>query len=87
MSWLLYPNSDAFMIILDVPFEPTTDTLWQVAVSDGRLRQFASRESALVFALSEARSRGGQERGGSFVNIEGADGKWRLFDPELKSVL
>lgn len=74
------------MVIYDVPFDPVDSAMWKVSSARCGERRFASREHALSFAMSETRAAALREPDGAFVNIEGADGKWRLFDPELKSV-
>jgi hypothetical protein len=74
------------VLIYDVPFAPTDAALWQVSSKQSGERRFETREHALAYATRAIQAAARTEPGGAFVNIEGADGTWRLFDPELRSV-
>lgn len=71
------------MIILDIALGPSASGDWNVA-SEPHSVAFGSRKEALKFAAALARNHAHR---GSIVllNIEGADGQWRLFTHELKA--
>ena len=70
------------MIVFDIPLLPAHDA-WNVDLPSGS-RRFFTRHEALQFAAAEASrlTRSGQC---AFLSIEGSDGRWRLFGPDLKA--
>ncbi|APG04295.1 hypothetical protein BJI69_10570 [Luteibacter rhizovicinus DSM 16549] len=72
------------MVVFDIPFHPPQDT-WTIALPSGAQHAFSARHEAVRFAAREA-SRLTTSKGRQvFLSIEGEDGKWRLFGPDLKS--
>jgi hypothetical protein len=71
------------MLVFDIPLHPPGDT-WHVSQPDGRSHSFDGRHAAVSFAAKLA-ARLDSTEGGAYLSIEGEDGKWRLFTPELKA--
>lgn len=74
------------MKLFEIPFKRDSDHGWTIPIPGDGERQFQSREAALAFArllADEAKSSAGEV---SYLCVEGGDGKWRLFTPELKPV-
>jgi hypothetical protein len=59
---------------------------WSLTLPDGQARSFPDRKAALVFALEQARHVTFVTRQPAYICVEGPDGRWRLFDPDLKPV-
>jgi hypothetical protein len=73
------------MLVFDIPFHPRQDATWAVVHPSGGDHTFAARHDALRFAVGEA-SRLSRLNGNRVVlSIEGEDGHWRLFGPDLKA--
>lgn len=71
-------------LLLDVPFHPGPDG-FTVLLGEDR-HDFSTRLKAMKFAMDLARTH--VLRGGAaFVSVEGADGQWRLFKPDLSAPL
>lgn len=73
------------MIIFDVPFARSLNGAWLVNVSNDGCCEFKSRQDALWFAIHRART-ARQAGAEALVNVEGIDGRWRLFDHHAKGV-
>lgn len=71
------------MFVFDIPLHPPGD-IWHIAQPDGRCHAFDARHAAVAFAAKLA-ARLDRTDGGAYLSIEGEDGKWRLFTPELKA--
>ncbi|QWT22050.1 DUF2188 domain-containing protein [Bacillus sp. NP157] len=71
------------MLVFDIPLSPPSET-WHVSHPDGQCHTFSARHAAVCFAAKLA-ARLDHVNGGAYLSIEGADGKWRLFTPELKA--
>lgn len=71
------------MITYDIPFSSLPSGPWGVCFSDSKLRLFDSRVAALAFAMRDA-ERKRREGLVVMVSVEGADGRWRAFDPDMK---
>jgi hypothetical protein len=73
------------MEMFEIPFSPDHAHGWTIPIPGDGERQFASREDALAFALELAK----QQRlaaNPSYLCVEGGDGQWRLFTPDLMPV-
>lgn len=71
------------MQLIEIPFRPDKLHGWEIPVPGEHSRHFASREEALAFALSLARQRRANRVEPSYLCVEGGDGQWRLFTPDL----
>lgn len=71
------------MVLFDIPLLPVMDDVWLVYYEGGEF-SFPSRIAAITFAAERARD---AARLGSvaLLNIEGEDGRWRVFRPDLKA--
>ena len=73
------------MIIFDIPYAPEPSGGWLVQASNHLRAEFRSRTDALRYAIDAALHE--ELRGDrSAINIEGADGRWRMFDPNAKGL-
>ena len=73
------------MVIFNVPYAPIRPHEWSVEVSRDEHSEFKSRQDAVRFAVSAART--SEHKGqAALVAIEGVDGQWRLFDYQAKGV-
>jgi hypothetical protein len=71
------------MIFYEIPYEKGSTQMWYVdGLAEGR-KNFDTRVAALGYAMKLAgaavRSRGDK----ACVAIQGADGSWRSFDPDM----
>lgn len=73
------------MVLFDIPLLPNDEGYWTL-LHEGRICSFSVRVRAIGFATDRAREsvQCGQV---AFVNIEGEDGKWRIFRTDLKAPL
>jgi hypothetical protein len=74
------------MLLFDIAFAPNQTRCWDVHVPGDGQQSFASREAAIKYAMEQARNRTLQGSTDAFISIEGADGKWRIFDADFKPV-
>jgi hypothetical protein len=76
----------ASMILYEIPYATDPHGGFPVIASDNGTSYFASRVEALGRALALAHER--QRQGFAVtINLEGADGRWRSFDPSASSAL
>ncbi|WP_198148890.1 DUF2188 domain-containing protein [Luteibacter yeojuensis] len=73
------------MLVFDIPLHPPHQT-WHIATPGGSHRTFEARHDAVAFAAKLAARLDGAA-GRAYLSIEGEDGKWRLFTPDLKAPL
>lgn len=73
------------MELFHIPFKPDGLHGWTIPIPGDGEKQFASRKAALAYAAKLARSEpaGGERR---YLCVEGGDGQWRLFTPDLLPV-
>ena len=71
------------MRLFEIPFDSEPSGDWVVPVVGDSERRFASRDKALAFALTLANEDRNHGYGDSLVCVQGADGQWRLFTPDL----
>jgi hypothetical protein len=71
------------MLVFDIPFQPPDGT-WRIETPSGHGQSFQGRHQAVQFAAREA-ARLALSTGGAYLSIEGEDGRWRLFGPDLKA--
>lgn len=75
------------MVIYEIPFEPADSADWHVDIStDGRMN-FDSRQAALAFAQESAKARAVKSGIAACISIQGGDGRWRSFDPQLDPIV
>lgn len=74
------------MNLIEIPFASHASHGWTIPIPGDGEKQFSSREQALAFAQTLAK--GASREGGhdSCLCVEGADGRWRLFTPDLVPV-
>lgn len=73
------------MLIFDIPYHAQNDGTWAVDKPGGARRAFHSRHDAVRFAAKEASGMSGRRNETALLSIEGDDGRWRLFGPDLKA--
>ncbi|MDF3981233.1 hypothetical protein P3W23_04415 [Luteibacter sp. PPL554] len=71
-------------LLLDVPFKASLDGF--TVLLDGAPHAFVTRLDAMTFAMEHARAHV-RKGGEAYVSVEGADGIWRLFNPDLTAPL
>lgn len=72
------------MRLFEIPFQPDPAGIWSISnVDDDDEHQFMSRDKALSYALSLAIKDRRCGRGNGLLCIQGADGQWRMFTPDL----
>ena len=66
------------MMTFDLPYTPAEDGSYELSINESPPLHFASRGAALFYAVKLATQR--QQQGIDYaINVEGGDGKWRLF--------
>jgi hypothetical protein len=74
------------MVLLDIPFQPDATACWRISVPGEGLRIFADRPAALRFAMDLAKKQDETMGHVTYISLEGADGRWRLFDANFRTV-
>jgi hypothetical protein len=74
------------MVIYEIPFEPADSADWHVDISTDGRRNFDSRQAALAFARESANAREMKSGVTACISIQGGDGRWRTFDPQLEPI-
>ncbi len=71
------------MITYDIPFACFPSGQWSASFTGGKLQLFDTRLSAITFAVRDSNRKrlAGFE---AVISVEGADGRWRAFDPDMK---
>jgi len=66
------------MMIFDLPLDPVEEGVYVLLVNQSASLHFPDRQSAMAHAVAAARQRSisGLQ---SALNIEGGDGRWRVF--------
>jgi hypothetical protein len=71
------------MIFYEIPYEKGSTQSWHLdGLAEGR-RNFDSRVAALAFAMRSAKAAVHQYGDKACIAIQGADGNWRNFDPDM----
>lgn len=71
------------MIFYEIPYETgATNTCHLDGLAGGR-REFDSRVAALAFAMQSAKAIVSKSGADACIAIQGADGSWRTFDPDM----
>lgn len=66
------------MMTFDIPHSPGNDGSFLLSINESEPLHFQSRLDALSYANQLARQR--EQQGLDYaINVEGGDGKWRLF--------
>ena len=74
------------MILYEIPYPADPQQGFKVTASDNGTKYFRSRIEALANAVAMANER--RRQGFQVaINLEGADGRWRSFDPSATRVL
>lgn len=71
------------MIFYEIPYESENLDCWHVDGLVGERREFDTRVAALAYAMQSARARVDASGGDACIAIQGADGNWRRFDPDM----
>jgi hypothetical protein len=74
------------MVIYEIPFEPAGSDDWHVDISTDGRRNFDSRQAAVAFARESAKAREVTSGVAACISIQGGDGRWRTFDPQLEPI-
>lgn len=74
------------MILYEIPYPTDANEGYPIIASDDGTTFFPSRVEALAKALAMANERRRQGFDVT-INLEGADGRWRSFDPSASRVL
>lgn len=75
------------MRVIDVPFDANHPAGWSLTgITEGE-QIFQSRGEALTHAMAYAKRYAFEFRREAYICVEGGDGKWRLFTPELQPVV
>jgi hypothetical protein len=74
------------MKVFDIPLDADSSHGWIVPIPGDGEETFESREAAIGFAAELAHKQLAAYEEPSFVCVEGADGRWRLFDANMKPV-
>lgn len=72
------------MIFYEIPYEQGNTKTWYLdGLAEGR-KDFDSRMAALAFAMQSAKAAAVKGCGDkACIAIQGADGHWRRFDPDM----
>jgi hypothetical protein len=71
------------MIFYEIPYEKGNTQTWHLdGLAEGR-RDFDSRVAALAFAMQSAKAAVNRCGDRACISIQGADGYWRTFDPDM----
>jgi hypothetical protein len=86
--WRRYATTHAEhpMKVFDIPYTPDAADAWAIPIPGDGERHFDQRTDALDFARTLTRKLDAHGDGPSFICVEGADGRWRLFDSDFKPV-
>ena len=74
------------MNLIETPFTLDDPHGWTIPNPGDGEKQFATREQALAFAQTLAKGDTTPSDHNSCWCVEGADGRWRLFTPDLLPV-
>ncbi|MEO9091423.1 MAG: hypothetical protein ABI247_13950 [Rhodanobacter sp.] len=74
------------MNLIEIPFTPRASHDWISPLLGNAEKQFHSREQALAFAQTLAECDSSDSDRNSCLCVEGADGRWRLFTPDVLPV-
>ncbi len=71
------------MIFYEIPYEQGNEQIWHLdGLAEGR-KDFESRVAALAFAMQSAKDVVKSCGEKACIAIQGADGNWRTFDPDM----
>ncbi len=73
------------MVVIDIPLDPPENGTWPVTLPSGDRRAFTVRHDAVNLAAKEAAKLAARDGRKVLLSLEGEDGKWRLFGPDLKA--
>lgn len=66
------------MMMFDLPYAPDEEGAYPLSINESPPLRFSSRQAALSYAVKLANQRA--DHGKDYaINLEGGDGKWRLF--------
>jgi uncharacterized protein DUF2188 len=75
------------MKVVDIRYGAQPEGGWCVPDPADGHEIFPTREAAIAAATSLAKARSFSEGEPYFICIEGADGRWRLFDANMQAVV
>lgn len=75
------------MKIFDIPLHADRPNGWVVPIPGDGEETFGSRNDAIGYAMVLARKQEARRDEPSFVCVEGADGRWRLFDSNMQAII
>jgi len=71
------------MIFYEIPYEQGNTKTWHLdGLAEGR-KEFNSRVAALAYAMKSANAAVKTYGDQACIAIQGADGSWRSFDPNM----
>ena len=73
------------LLVIDIPFRAPDNEAWRIALPTGEEHCFPTRHDAVRFAARQAARFTGRDGRRAYLSIEGEDGVWRLFGPDLKA--
>ena len=73
------------MLVFDIPLHAPEQKTWTIALPCGERHEFDARHDAVKFAAREAARLKSVQGLETYLSLEGEDGKWRLFGPDLKA--
>jgi len=70
------------MMTFDLPYCPDEEGTYPLSINESPPLRFSSRRAALTYAVKLA-TQGAQQGHEYAINMEGGDGKWRLFQGQI----
>jgi Uncharacterized protein conserved in bacteria (DUF2188) len=74
------------MELIEIPYNPDEAHNWKIPIPGDGCQKFSTREEAMAFALQLAKKIVSKSAEPSYLCVEGGDGQWRLFTPDLLPV-
>lgn len=71
------------MIVYEIPYEMDNMHSGHLDGLAGGRREFDTRVAALSYAMQSAKAIVGSSGDHACIAIQGADGSWRTFDPDM----
>lgn len=71
------------VIFYEIPYECGDTHSYHLDGIAGGRRQFDTRVAALAYAMQSAKAMVGPSGAHACIAIQGADGNWRTFDPDM----
>lgn len=71
------------MIFYEIPYQMGTTHICQLDGLAGGRREFETRVAALAYAIQSAKALSCTSGDDACIAIQGADGNWRKFNPDM----